>query len=169
MGWIDMESHDPLPHLENYGLSRELARTLFYGLRVGLAIVDSTGKILMVNPTAEQLLARPAQDIVGADSHALLHRNADGSTMPRESCRHLAALKQGEPLRTVETWYARGDGGLLPVGLTVAPLQRGEEGGLVGVILFSDVLRHKAVDHKQAAPLPILIELAKRLAAPAEV
>ncbi|WP_176993457.1 SpoIIE family protein phosphatase [Nonomuraea jiangxiensis] len=168
-GGIAKKRFDPLPGPEGYGLSRELARALFHGLRVGLLIVDGTGKILMVNPTTEQVLARPARQLVGADSHDLLHRNPDGSTMPRERCRHLMALRDSETLRTVETWYARGDGTLLPVGLTVAPLQLDEEEGRGGVVLFYDLLRHKAVEEEQAAHLTILTELTDRLSLTAEI
>ncbi|MFG1708218.1 SpoIIE family protein phosphatase [Nonomuraea sp. M3C6] len=162
-----MEAGDNVPTLKRYGLSEELVRALFFGLHVGLYIVDGTGRIIMVNPYAEQLLDRPAQELIGADSHDLLHRNADGSTIPRASCRHLAALGSSTSVRTDETWFTRGGGGLIPLGLVVAPLQLGRNLG--GVVLFYDLRRHKAVEQEQAAHLTVLEQLTGRLSLMAEI
>ncbi|MBF8194001.1 SpoIIE family protein phosphatase [Nonomuraea sp. K274] len=164
-----MEVSDSFSTLERYGLSHELVRALFYGLRVGLYIVDDTGRILMVNPYAEQLLDRPAQELIGADSHDLLHRNPDGSMVSRASCRHLAAVESSTSVRTDEAWFTRGDGGLIPLSLMIAPLQLGRDGDMAGVVLFYDLRRHKAVEQEQAAHLSILEQLTGRLSLMAEI
>ncbi|MBF8193847.1 PAS domain-containing protein [Nonomuraea sp. K274] len=151
-----------------YGFSEELVRALFHGLRVGLYVVDHTGKILIVNPYAERLLDRPARQWIGADSHDLLHRNADGSPIPREDCQISAAFSEGVYVRSEESWFTCGSGGLVPLGVMVAPLPLGGEKGMGSVVLFYDLRRHKAVEHKQAAALAALEKLTDRLSLMAE-
>ncbi|WP_239119826.1 PAS domain-containing protein, partial [Planotetraspora thailandica] len=134
---------------------------------MGLYVVSHTGKILLVNPYAERLLDRPARQLIGADPHDLLHRNADGSPMPREECRILAAFSEGVDVRSEEAWFTRGSGGMVPVGVMAAPLPLGGE-EMGNVVLFYDLSRHKAVEHKQAAALAALEKLTDRLSLMAE-
>ncbi|MFF3442559.1 ATP-binding protein [Streptosporangium sp. NPDC002721] len=151
-----------------YGFSEGLVRALFHGLRVGLYVVSPEGKILMVNPYAESLLDRPARQLIGVDPHDLLHRNADGSPVPREDCQVLAAFAEGVYVRSEEAWFTRGSGGLIPVGVMAAPLPLGGE-DMGSVVLFYDLSRHKAVEHKQAVALAALEKLADRLSLMAEI
>ncbi|GAB3880362.1 ATP-binding protein [Microbispora bryophytorum] len=160
---------DDLEDWARYGVSKELVRALFHGLRAGLFVVDHMGKILVVNPYAERLLDRPARQLIGADSHDLLHRNADGSPMPREDCQIWGAFSEGVYVRSEEAWFTRGSGGLVPVGQVVAPLPLGGEEDMGSVVLFYDLSRHKAVEHKQAAALAALEKLTDRLSLMAEI
>lgn len=163
-----MAASDGLDDWAGYGFSEELVRALFHGLRVGLYVVSHTGKILMVNPYAERLLDRPARQLIGADPHDLLHRNADGSPIPREECQILAAFSEGVYVRSEEAWFTRGSGGLIPVGVMAAPLPLGGEKDMGSVVLFYDLWRHKAVEHEQAAALAALEKLTDRLSLMAE-
>ncbi|MGI8329579.1 ATP-binding protein [Actinomadura scrupuli] len=162
-----MTDSDGLEDWARYGFSEELVRSLFHGLHVGLYMIDHTAKILIVNPYAEKLLDRPARQLIGADAHDLLHRNADGSPIPREDCQIMAAIAEGAYIRTEETWF-HGSGGLLPVGVIAAPLQLGGEEDTGAVVLFYDLWRHKAVEQKQAAALEALEKLTHRLSLMAE-
>ncbi|RAY16948.1 DNA-binding protein [Actinomadura craniellae] len=170
-----MESVDDAPHpraygsLARYGLGEELTRALFHGLPLGLCIVDHTGKIIMVNPLTEQLLERPAHEMIGADAHDLLHRNPDGSPIPPEDCPHIAALRSNTSVFTDEAWYTLGGGGLIPVGLMVAPVQLGEGAEPGAVLLAYDLRQHKAVEQEQAAHLVVLEGLTDRLSLMAEI
>ncbi|GAA0385280.1 hypothetical protein GCM10009530_40260 [Microbispora corallina] len=163
-----MTASDDLEDWAGYGFSAELVRALFHGLRVGLYVVDHTGKILLVNPYAERLLDRPARQMLGADAHDLLHRNADGSPVPREDCQILAAFSEGVYVRSDELWSTRGSGGMVPLGVMVAPLPLGGGKDMGSVVLFYDLSRHKAVEHKQAAALAALKKLTDRLSLMAE-
>ncbi|MEV6860090.1 ATP-binding protein [Streptosporangium subroseum] len=158
-----MTAGDDLEDWAGYGFSEELVRALFHGLRVGLYVVSHAGKILLVNPYAERLLDRPARQLIGADPHDLLHRNADGSPVPREDCQILAAFAEGVYVRSEEAWFTRGSGGLVPVGVMAAPLPLGAKKDMGSVVLFYDLSRHKAVEHKQAAALAALKKLTDRL------
>ena len=93
----------------------------FQGLNVGVYVMDEVGRITDVNPRTEELLLRPAADLIGADAHDLLHREADGELTPRSACHLLHALLNGETAQSTEAWLARGDGTLLPVGWLAAP------------------------------------------------
>ncbi|MEU8385837.1 PAS domain-containing protein, partial [Streptosporangium sp. NPDC048865] len=163
-----MTAGNDMEDWSGYGFSEGLVRALFHGLRVGLYVVGHTGRILLVNPYAESLLDRPARQLIGADPHDLLHRNADGSTMPREECQVLAAFAEGVYVRSEEAWFTRGSGGLVPVGVMAAPLPLGGE-DVGSVVLFYDLSRHKAVEHKQAVALAALKKLADRLSLMAEI
>jgi signal transduction histidine kinase len=163
-----MTGSDDLEDWAGYGFSEELVRAMFHGLRVGLYVVSHTGKILLVNPYAESLLDRPARQLIGTDPHDLLHRNADGSPIPREACQILAAFSEGVYVRSEEAWFTRGSGGLVPVGVMAAPLPLGGKKDMGSVVLFYDLWRHKAVEHKQAAALAALEKLTDRLSLMAE-
>ncbi|MER5648103.1 ATP-binding protein [Streptosporangium sp. NPDC002524] len=163
-----MTASDGLEYWAGYGFSEELVRALFQGLRVGLYVVDHRGKILLVNPYAERLLDRPARQLIGVDPHDLLHRNADGSSIPREDCQILAAFAEGVYVRSEEAWFTRGSGGLVPVGVMAAPLPLGGGKNMGSVVLFYDLSRHKAVEHEQAAALAALEKLTDRLSLMAE-
>ena len=162
-----MRSNEGVRTQQDDGFSRVLVDALVHGLRVGFYIVDGTGKITMVNPYAEQLLERPARELIGADAHDLLHRNADGSPIPRDECPHLAAIRRRVNARSEETWFTRGAGGLVPLGLMVTPVQLGGD-DLGGVVLFYDLWRHKALAEEQAAHLAAMEKLTDRLALVAE-
>ncbi|GAA1299457.1 hypothetical protein Psi02_62690 [Planotetraspora silvatica] len=164
-----MAASDGLEDWAGYGFSEDLVRALFHGLRVGLYVVDQMGKILLVNPYAERLLDRPARQLIGVDPHDLLHRNADGSPIPREDCQILAAFAEGVYVRSEEAWFTRGSGDLVPVGVMAAPLPLGGKKDMGSVVLFYDLSRHKAVEHKQAAALAALEKLTDRLSLMAEI
>lgn len=168
MGNIIMESSD-VPDLERYGLSRQLGRALIHGLHLGVYVVDATGRIAMVNPRAEALLGRTAEQMIGMDAHDLLHRRPDGGTIPRDQCPQLAALGTTESVRMDEAWFVRGDGGLVPVSLIGASLRLGDDEDLGAVVLFYDLQRHKAVERQQAAHVSMLEDLAGRLSLLAEI
>ncbi|MEU7878363.1 ATP-binding protein [Microbispora bryophytorum] len=114
------------------------------------------------------MLDRPAQQWIGADSHDLLHRNADGSPISQEDCRLSGASSEGVYVRSEESWFTRGSGGLVPLGVMVAPLPMGGEKDMGSMVLFYDLWRHKAVEFKQAAALAAMEKLTDRLSLMAE-
>ncbi|MFI7610562.1 SpoIIE family protein phosphatase [Nonomuraea terrae] len=162
-----MEPSDAVPAAERYGLSQELMRALLHGVHLGLYILDECGRIIMINPYAEQVLGRSARELIGADAHDLLHRNPDGSKLPRSQCPQIQALEMADSVHTEETWFVRGDGELIPLGLMGAAIQL--DGRLGAVVLFYDLRRHKAIEQEQAAHLSVLEELAGRLSLMAEI
>ncbi|GAA2542783.1 SpoIIE family protein phosphatase [Streptomyces fimbriatus] len=135
---------------------------LLAALGTGAYVVDEQGRILAVNTHAEQLLARPAGDLLGHDAHDLLHRSRYGAPLPRTQCGMRQAYTTGRALQSEEEWFERGDGSLVPVSWLVTPF-RTEDAGEPTLVLF-----HVPRDHDAAAteanrphgPLPELERLA---------
>ncbi|MDT0613392.1 SpoIIE family protein phosphatase [Streptomyces sp. DSM 40712] len=94
-------------------------------LGTGAFLADEQGLIVAVNARGEQLLARPATDLVGRDAHDLLHRTSCGEPMPRAECRMLESLLGGRTQQGEEEWLERGDGTLVPVGWLATPCDIG--------------------------------------------
>ncbi|MGW5307787.1 SpoIIE family protein phosphatase [Streptomyces griseoluteus] len=91
----------------------------------GAYVVDEKGCIIAVNARAAQLLARPAEDLLGHDAHDLLHRDARSQPMPTSRCSMREAFHAGSPAQAEGEWFARGDGSLLPVNWVITPYDTG--------------------------------------------
>ncbi|MCG7208246.1 SpoIIE family protein phosphatase [Streptomyces arenae] len=94
-------------------------------LGTGAYLTDEQGLIVAVNTRGEQLLARPAADLVGRDAHDLLHRTSHGDPVPRAQCRLRESLLDGRTQQGEDEWFERGDGTLLPVGWLGTPYDLG--------------------------------------------
>ncbi|MGW1892350.1 SpoIIE family protein phosphatase [Streptomyces sp. NPDC002004] len=134
----------------------------FAGLEAGMVLTDPGGRITMVNPAAERILARAARALVGTDAHDLLHRSAEGSLLPRAECEILAVMSSGRPRRGGFGMFLDGNGHLVPVDWSAAPvLQDGSTSG--AAVLFTDATERLAVEQRQAHHLAALEELTERL------
>ncbi|MFC8350137.1 SpoIIE family protein phosphatase [Streptomyces sp. NPDC057280] len=91
----------------------------------GAYVVDEKGYIIAVNARAAQLLARPAEHLVGRDAHDLLHRDGRGQPMPTSRCSMRQAFHAGRTAQAEGEWFARGDGSLLPVNWVITPYDSG--------------------------------------------
>ncbi|AVV44509.1 SpoIIE family protein phosphatase [Streptomyces sp. ID05-04B] len=87
----------------------------------GAYVVDEQGRILAVNALTEELLKRPAADLVGHDAHDLLHRDAHGQPLPRSQCNMRQAFHAGRTEQAPEDYFARGDGSLLAISWLITP------------------------------------------------
>lgn len=105
------------------GLDPELAYQIVEGLHIGMYITDERERIIAVNSRAEELLARPAEELIGSDAHELLHRGAGGRLLPRSQCPLMKAFLGNRPEQGGKKWFARGDGTLLPVIWRVTPYE----------------------------------------------
>ncbi|MFH0243775.1 SpoIIE family protein phosphatase [Streptomyces sp. HK10] len=136
-------------------------------LGAGLAVVDSSGLIVAVNPAAEELLGRTAGAMVGEDLHDLLHRRTDGAVMPRERCPLLAALARGSSVRGEGDGFLRDDGQLVPVAWSGAPVLR--DGRTVGMtVLFTRTTAGRGTSGGRASRVTALEDLTGRTALVAE-
>ena len=119
----------------------ELARQrshLLASLGEGVYGTDRLGVCTFVNPTALKLLGYDADEVLGADPHALFHHGrGDGSDCPRSDCPVHLTLQDGMRRDGLES-FVRKDGESIPVRLTVAPIQDG--GSIQGaVVAFQDI------------------------------
>ena len=124
---------------------------------VCLIAVDTQGRILSFNRTAERLLGYRAEEVVGRLSPLALH-------LPSELAARAEALEQelGRPVDPREVFmtrvlkdgaeagewtYVRKDGGTFPVHLTVTAL-RDQAGTLIGYLgIAQDLTANKAVEN----------------------
>ncbi|WP_229895834.1 SpoIIE family protein phosphatase [Streptomyces cinerochromogenes] len=121
---------------------RQAVVRILDALRTGAYLADEQGLIVAVNTCGEQLLARPAADLVGRDAHELLHRTSCGEPMPKALCRIRDSIL-GEGTRQGEDeWLERGDGTLLPVGWLATPCDIGVRSSAT-LILFHPAGRRK--------------------------
>ncbi|MEU7488354.1 SpoIIE family protein phosphatase [Streptomyces sp. NPDC042319] len=138
------------------------------GLAAGVYIQDGFGRISYVNARAEELLGRPAAELVGGDPHELLHRNADGTRLPRPNCTLLQAFLAGETVALDGCqWFARGDGEQICVGGLSVPYE--VDGAPAGaVVLFFRRPPEEEREPADAANVAALTDLADRLTMVAE-
>ncbi|MEV5551846.1 SpoIIE family protein phosphatase [Streptomyces sp. NPDC052309] len=94
---------------------QEALATALDTLGTGAYVADEQGLIVAVNRRGEELLARPAADLVGQDAHDLLHRTSCGESVPRAQCRMRESILGGATQQGEEEWLERGDGTLVPV------------------------------------------------------
>ncbi|WP_352240890.1 PAS domain-containing protein [Microbispora sp. NBRC 16548] len=100
----------------------------------------------MVNRQARALLGRPVAEVLGANAHDLL-QGADDRLTPHSTCRLSGVLEHGRPARGEESTFLRGDGRLLPVSLSAAPILEG--GQVLGLIV---AFRYHRAAARYAAP-----------------
>ncbi|MGW1795124.1 SpoIIE family protein phosphatase [Streptomyces sp. NPDC001984] len=137
-------------------------------LGTALIVVDPAGHIVTANPAAERLLGRAAATMCGADVHDLLHRAADGATIPREQCRLLQALALGTAAGVEGESHLRGDGRLLPVAWSASPVTDG--GSILGMaVLLTDATSDRGARRERAAYTSALEDLTGRLTLVAEI
>ncbi|QNA74207.1 PAS domain-containing protein [Streptomyces sp. So13.3] len=104
----------------------------------GVVGVDTEGKVVLVNPSAAQILGYRATDLGGQELHPLAHHTrADGTPLPYEETPLADTLRSGRKHRVRGQVLWRKDGRAVPVDLTTAPVRDGEQ--LVGAVMtFTD-------------------------------
>lgn len=155
-------------------LEHDMLRAVFDSVGAGMLVTDATGRITASNPRAQLILDRPGEQLLGPDLHDLLHRDAEGSEIPRRECPSLRVLDTGRPDGGSEEFYLRGDGTLVPIIWATTPIWRGEDGeggeGVAGsVIVFHDFKEHHDASEQTAAHLAALEELTARLSMVAQI
>ncbi|MFC7840138.1 PAS domain-containing protein [Streptomyces sp. NPDC057382] len=118
----------------------------------GVVGTDTDGRIVLVNPSAAQILGYRASDLGGRELHTLvLHSRADGSPFPYDDSPLADTLRSGRKHRVRgQVLYAK-NGAKVPVDLTTAPVRDGDQ--LVGAVMtFTDRRPYDAVvAEKEAA------------------
>ncbi|MYS19367.1 PAS domain S-box-containing protein, partial [Streptomyces sp. DvalAA-14] len=111
----------------------------------GVVGVDTAGKIVLVNPSAAQILGHRATDLGGKELHPLVHHSRpDGSPLAYEETPLADTLRSGRKHRVRGQVLWRKDGKAVPVDLTTAPVRDGEQ--LVGAVMtFTDRTQYDAL------------------------
>jgi diguanylate cyclase (GGDEF)-like protein/PAS domain S-box-containing protein len=129
--------------------TRRLAQReeLLDSLSEGVYGVDPAGNCSFINDAALTVLGYRAEEIVGADQHAIFHHHyPDGSPYPARECPVRRTLNDGERRSGEEVFFQR-DGTPLPVRFAVRAVRR--DGAIVGaVVAFQDIRDEKAASEK---------------------
>jgi len=126
----------------------------------GLYGVDLAGRISFINPGACAILGYPPEQMIGRESHTILHHtHPDGRPYPRSDCPVEATLRQGLVQRVEDEVYWAADQRAIPVSYSSHPMIR--QGQIIGaVVSFTDISARKAAD----AARTLALEEAERLA-----
>lgn len=151
------------PHIDP-----KLVADVYTNIDAGVYITDDQERIIAVNPRAEKMLALPAAYLLGKDAHDLLHRGIGGRLLPRSQCKLLQAFLSGKVAQGGDKWFARGDGGIIPVHWLTMPyrLANGETGS---VVIFTELTEEPTEEHATAGGTTALSDLADSLSLISEV
>lgn len=126
--------------------ARDYLRAVTDSMGDGLCTLDEQGRIVFLNPRAEELLGWATADLAGQDVHAVLHHTRpDGSRHHAEDCPLVEARRHRGAARIEDDVLVRRDGRLLPVQQVMTPFET--EDGVGGfVVVFSDISERKRKD-----------------------
>ncbi|WP_425423892.1 PAS domain-containing protein [Streptomyces catenulae] len=122
----------------------------------GVVGVDADGKVVLVNPSAAQILGYRASELGGKELHPLMHHSrADGSPLPWEETPLADTLRSGRKHRVRGQALWAKDGKAVSVDLTTAPVRDGDQ--LVGAVMtFTDRRPYDALAARHTQLLAVL-------------
>lgn len=122
----------------------------------GVVGVDNDGKVVLVNPSAAQILGYRASDLGGKELHPLVHHSRpDGTPFPYDESPIADTLRSGRKHRVRGQVLWAKDGRAVPVDMTTAPVRDGDQ--LVGAVMtFTDRRAHDALAARHAQLLAVL-------------
>jgi len=110
----------------------------FQSMSDGLLVADIEGRITLAN--------RAASEILG---HESLEGRRIGEVMGEEEIVVREGIERGVVVVRREVEVRKGDGGIVPLGMSVSPL-RGEGGGIRGVVVvFSDMSEAREIEEER--------------------
>jgi diguanylate cyclase (GGDEF)-like protein/PAS domain S-box-containing protein len=118
--------------------NNDLTFQLLSALGEGVYGVDMNGDCTFINPAALAMLGYEQDEVIGKDQHILFHHHKpNGEDYHQQDCPIFKTLQTGIRHQVNETFIHK-DGHLIPIRLTVTPIQSTE--GITGaVVAFSDI------------------------------
>ncbi|WP_344098086.1 PAS domain-containing protein, partial [Streptomyces stramineus] len=122
----------------------------------GVVGVDTDGKVVLVNPSAAQILGYRASDLGGRELHPLIHHSRpDGTPFPFDESPLADTLRSGRKHRVRGQVLWAKDGRSVPVDMTTAPVRDGDQ--LVGAVMtFTDRRSYDALAARHEQLLAVL-------------
>jgi two-component system sensor histidine kinase AtoS len=118
----------------------EFARAILRDVSSGLIAVERLGRVIYLNPAAEQILGASAEEAVGADALRVFRTLIDGENVLLEG------LKGDMP--EMEVWVRRQDGREIPVELRLSQIRASDGGVLGAVAIFRDLSEIKKLEER---------------------
>jgi PAS domain S-box-containing protein len=122
--------------------TEQIYHAAFAAVRDGILVADAKGTILQCNSSAERILGRPAEDLVGRSSRDPMWGTiyGDGSPFPWEKYPVTVTLRTGEPCSDVVMGVRGPDGELKWISINSQPCFRpGEKRPFAVIASFSDI------------------------------
>lgn len=115
----------------------------------GIFGVDADGYFTFVNQAASKILNWPAAEMIGQQSHQLIHHSfSDGNPHTAEQCPIYSTLHEGDAHTISEDVFWRKDGLPVPVEYFSKPIR--ENHAIVGaVVTFLDISERKQAEEQQ--------------------
>jgi PAS domain S-box-containing protein len=112
----------------------------------GIIGLDRNSSVTFANPTAGEIVGRPAEDLVGSVLQQVLRLyDGQGAEVPEADHPVTAAMAEGRVQTLTDAVHRRLDGAEVPIELTVTP-RRDADGVTGAVVLFRDVTEQRALD-----------------------
>ena len=127
----------------------------------GVYGIDATGRTVMVNKAAADMLGYLPGELIGTVPHDVMHHTRrDGTPFPREECPLAIAAHEGREISADEDLFWRRDGTSFVVSYESHCLTR--DGAVVGSVLtFRDITKQKKHDERMRELLRDQFALAK--------
>ncbi len=135
-------------------------RTISDHMAEGMYVLDTSGRILYINPAACRVLDYPKHQLTGQAAHKLFHCRADGVPLPLTGYTLLQHTMRGEQYQSDDEHFRRRDGTVIRVSVLSSPFWTAS--GLSGsVVLFRDITREYEVQQRQQRSEVALSNLAE--------
>jgi PAS domain S-box-containing protein len=148
-------------NIEALATSERLTGLILRSAADGIHGLDAQGRILFGNPAAATMLGYDEEDLVGRDSHSLIHHHhGDGRPYPLEECPIHRTLQDGRPRHVDGESFFRRDGSSFRVDYVCSPMTD-EADVVTGVVVtFRDTtarLQAEAALHESQRRLTTLM------------
>lgn len=112
----------------------------------GIFGMDPEGKITFINPTAARSLGYEIQELIGKNSHSVMHHTRpDGSPYPEAECPVFSTLNNGTCYREMDDVFWRKDGTSFHVEYMSAPIM--DFGKILGAVTtFRDITERRKAE-----------------------
>ena len=113
----------------------------------GIIGVNAESKTIFINSAALTMLGFTRAELMGADTHALIHHHAASLTGTQSQCPMKQTLLDGKTRRTESETFLHKNGSRFPVSLTVAPIAT--EGAQEGaVMVFQNISERQKAEEE---------------------
>ncbi|MBF0109067.1 MAG: PAS domain S-box protein [Magnetococcales bacterium] len=105
----------------------------------GIHGMNEKGETIFINPAGARMLGRRPEEVIGRESHALVHHShPDGTPFPEDRCPIYATFRDGRLRHVEEDYFWRADGTGFPVEYVSSPMM--DDGRITGaVVVFRDI------------------------------